>query len=488
MKYYLNFLSILFTVILVFSCDNSGNTNNDTTVNIKAIPNIVIPVRNAIPVTTPIETEQYTGTITWSPNHTSFAAETVYTATINLIVKTGFKFNGVAANFFTVSGATIVTNAANSGDVTATFPTTGAIPDIDVTFTGATQTGGTSETANTTGLNLEFDIDPETLTADNITVTGATKGILSDTGTTRTLTISNLTVANGGTITITISSPNGYAITGTPKTAVVYRLNIAVTLISVTQSGGISDSVDSNKLDLTFDIDPEALANSNITISGAKKGSLLTGSGTTRSIYISNHTVHNGETVSIAITNPPGYTIIGSPKTVVIYRRMYYIGKPYMGGVIAYIFQSGEPGYVSGETHGIIAATEDQSTSIIWCLPPYQNSSISNLAKELGTGLTNTNTLISINDPANEGLVTYAAGLAKAHRGGGFDDWYLPSLDELYKLYLNHEQIGGFQIQSNAYWSSSGNGYNAWLVFFWVGDQFYNDTHFDYCVRAIRNF
>jgi hypothetical protein len=36
---------------------------------------------------------------------------------------------------------------------------------------------------------------------------------------------------------------------------------------------------------------------------------------------------------------------------------------------------------------------------------------------------------------------------------GGYADWYLPSSDELYKLYLNKDIIGGFV--QNYYWSSS---------------------------------
>ena len=35
----------------------------------------------------------------------------------------------------------------------------------------------------------------------------------------------------------------------------------------------------------------------------------------------------------------------------------------------------------------------------------------------------------------------------------GYSDWYLPSLDELSKLYLNRVAIGGFA--SSFYWSSS---------------------------------
>ena len=98
----------------------------DTVINLAAIAGVTAPVRDAAPVTAITATDQYTGTVSWSPAvaDDKFAAETAYTATITLTAKTGYTLTGVTANFFTVAGATTVSNAANSGIITAVFPAT----------------------------------------------------------------------------------------------------------------------------------------------------------------------------------------------------------------------------------------------------------------------------------------------------------------------------------------------------------------------------
>lgn len=97
-------------------------------VDIAAIPGVTPPATGATPVTTIAGTAQYTGTVTWTPNHTVFAGGTVYTATITLTPAENYTLNGVPDNFFSVAGATSVTNDANSGVVTAVFPATEADP------------------------------------------------------------------------------------------------------------------------------------------------------------------------------------------------------------------------------------------------------------------------------------------------------------------------------------------------------------------------
>ena len=94
------------------------------TVTEAAVGGVTAPAVGEKPVTAITEGKQFTGTVTWSPEVSTFAASTVYTATITLTPKVGYKLDGVAANFFTIAGATSVSNGANSGVVTAVFPAT----------------------------------------------------------------------------------------------------------------------------------------------------------------------------------------------------------------------------------------------------------------------------------------------------------------------------------------------------------------------------
>jgi formylglycine-generating enzyme required for sulfatase activity len=87
------------------------------------------PVRDAAPVTTAIDTAQYTGTVTWRNDDgtpftdPAFAPSTVYQALVTLAVKPGYTFTGLVANAFTHSGGS-AGSAADSGTVTITFPAT----------------------------------------------------------------------------------------------------------------------------------------------------------------------------------------------------------------------------------------------------------------------------------------------------------------------------------------------------------------------------
>lgn len=131
------------------------------------------------------------------------------------------------------------------------------------------------------------------------------------------------------------------------------------------------------------------------------------------------------------------------------------IGDSYQGGVIFYLLEPSDvinrdtPSEITYDPlvqHGLIIATENQGP-INWT--NQSNYTLVGTLKNRGTGLLNTEKIISKIGS------TYAAGLARAYVGGGYTDWYLPSLVELEKLYANKNDVGGFGTET--FWSSSEN-------------------------------
>ena len=171
------------------------------------------------------------------------------------------------------------------------------------------------------------------------------------------------------------------------------------------------------------------------------------------------------------------------------------VGDVYQGGKVAYILVNGDPGYDATTQHGLIAATSDQSRKITWDRltddgVSYQGTNRGAIGTAIGTGFSNTSNII-----ASQGgtATSYAAGVARAYTGGGYTDWYLPSKEELNKLYLNRVAIGEFISNSyGLYWSSSEIQsypyHSAWLQDFSNGGPLSFFKNFDVNIRAIRSF
>ncbi len=211
-------------------------------------------------------------------------------------------------------------------------------------------------------------------------------------------------------------------------------------------------------------------------------------SGTVSTTYSSSATkpIEVGDYAVIASVSADGnYEAASSSATAFRILNILSVGDDYQGGKIAYILVDGDPGYDATTPHGLIAATEDQGSGVRWYNGSYTTTGATGTI--IGTGLSNTNTIITSQGPTS---TNYAAGLARAYTGGGFTDWYLPSINELGKLYLNRVLIGGFISTSNTnYWSSTEE--SAFFSFYYDFSNVnssYSVKNDIYRVRAIRSF
>lgn len=172
------------------------------------------------------------------------------------------------------------------------------------------------------------------------------------------------------------------------------------------------------------------------------------------------------------------------------------IGSSFQGGKVAYILTPSDPGYESGKVKGIIAATQDLSTSRLRLNNGTYNYSIQNGNSAIGAGLNNTNLLYAAYGTSNTTTSpSYLAYNYSILEGGvTYDDWFIPSKDELYKLYLNKAAIGNFSETGTAeavYWSSNycnGNSGAGQYVRFTDGFISCNGTENSYRVRLVRYF
>ncbi|MBS1617449.1 MAG: DUF1566 domain-containing protein [Bacteroidetes bacterium] len=101
----------------------------------------------------------------------------------------------------------------------------------------------------------------------------------------------------------------------------------------------------------------------------------------------------------------------------------HYIGELYGGGVIADLWKEDK-----GGEHGIIVAPGDVSDSLPWCQAT--TKAIGRAAESVADG--------PADSKATAALYPHsAAALCSSYSGGGYHDWYLPSIAELNIIYGN---------------------------------------------------
>jgi hypothetical protein len=166
----------------------------------------------------------------------------------------------------------------------------------------------------------------------------------------------------------------------------------------------------------------------------------------------------------------------GTPAAAIQFARRpaFNIGQRFGGGRIFYIDGTGE--------HGLIVSSKDQSAGGRWgCY----STAIGGTSTTLGSGNSNTSAIIN-GCPENASIV--AAKLARSYKGGGYNDWYLPSLDELGLLYAQRVAVDmpGYSI---GYWSSSEYDAGSAYGYSWQGYPYVSlKNNVVDRVRAIRAF
>lgn len=189
-------------------------------------------------------------------------------------------------------------------------------------------------------------------------------------------------------------------------------------------------------------------------------------------------------------TNRAG-TAYGSTLVICTLPTSYSVGNSYLGGIIAYIDNSGKHGFVCATSDQSIGTTWSNISSVLFGANNTDLETVGIYGISKSGGRKNTDLIIS-----NCGTGTYAAALCAALTIGGANigDWYLPSKGELNQIYINRIILG---IMTGAtYWSSSEyNANNSWTQDFstygsgYQGARAKNDkTAWPAYVRAIRAF
>ena len=145
----------------------------------------------------------------------------------------------------------------------------------------------------------------------------------------------------------------------------------------------------------------------------------------------------------------------------------FEVGDLAEGGIVFYVDESGQ--------HGLVAAMEDLGEYEWGCFGTELSGAD---GTSIGTGYQNTLDIVS---GCSETPI--AASEALAFMSDGYDDWYLPSENELLQIYNSIDGLSG------VYWSSSEYNYIGAFVVNWynaASPSFSKNN--SYNVRVIRAF
>jgi len=168
---------------------------------------------------------------------------------------------------------------------------------------------------------------------------------------------------------------------------------------------------------------------------------------------------------------------------------IYEVGDLAHGGIVFYV------DYVDGTgQHGLVAALEDLPNLYEWGCFEENVDGADGIS--IGTGYQNTMDIVTQGcTPQNEVAYDYnvitAAQASLNYESEGYDDWFLPSKDELYNMYNNLYAPEGVSnnFVNEPYWSSSEKSdQHSYDVNFDIGVSWDDDKSYLMRIRPIRSF
>ena len=152
------------------------------------------------------------------------------------------------------------------------------------------------------------------------------------------------------------------------------------------------------------------------------------------------------------------------------------------GGIVFY-----DKGNNQGGWRYMEAAPTDTASSAMWADAYFSTKTEGKSG--VGLGKPNTDDIMEIFNKERGGGFGWAAQACDALVINGFDDWFLPSIDELRFMYGNLHMRGLGDFRREIYWSSTEQS-DGWARFinFDDGEATYHWKEFKYRVRAARRF
>ena len=334
------------------------------------------------------------------------------------------------------SPLTLTVNGASGQLIISNSSTEVAATNITSNFTGTALDGTVTETGNTCAQVPPGSSCTLTFTPGNTVVP---------------LTNFSIQGTNTNVITAAIKIESGSTLTGVNPNSGTAAGGVPVTLTGSGLTGATN---------VTFGGTPAT----NINVINTSTVSAIT-------------PAHVAGAVDVVIDTPAGGATLVNGYTYVSTAA----GQPSAGGVIACI---------NGGMLNLIAATVDNSSSIIW------GTFVATNASSTTNGAANTALILAV-----LGSGSYAAQLCDTYaidsqgntpcQAGNvcYSDWFLPAKDQLNCLYTNRVAIGGFF--TDGYWSSTEfatDPARAWRQLFSAGGQGAVSKGLTSRVRCVRTF